>query len=81
MYMYIAYLDLLQKFEELRSQGESIDAIGAIMLEWVSAAQLAYCHALIQYMYCSSPDLHIPILCTDIGTIFIQAYAWSMKHY
>lgn len=31
-------LDLLQKFEELRSLGESMDAIGATMLEWVSAA-------------------------------------------
>lgn len=72
--MYIVYLDLLQKFEELRSQGESIDAIGAIMLEWVSVVQLAYCHALIQYMYCSSPDIHIPIylFCALTLALFVK---------
>ncbi|KAL5474456.1 hypothetical protein EMCRGX_G026404 [Ephydatia muelleri] len=41
--------NLLQKFEELRSQGESIDAIGAIMLEWSHGldAYAEYCANLV----------------------------------
>ena len=59
----ILYADLVSKFEDLRSNGDTIEAVGKTLLEWVSIS-IANANSLLSRFFLSPPLL--------LGTSFLS---------
>ena len=56
-------VELFSKFEELRSQSDTVDCVGQLLLDWVSRK---HAPVLLDFLYCSIPTYTYCATCTSV---------------